>query len=194
MTRGIYAYIDKETNKIVYVGKDSYIHEGRRKQQHLSPYKYDQQPFNKILQNNPDRYIYKVLEEGDFSDDMLDALEKKYIRQYNTHRPCTGHGWNFTIGGDGSLGYRHTLEARKKISEIQIGKKLSQEHKFNISRKHNTTGYYRVYKDKDSTCKQGFLWCYGYRDEEGKKKKITSVDLSALEKKVKDRSLLWRKI
>ncbi len=76
MTRGIYAYIDKETNKIVYVGKDSYIHEGRRKQQHLSPYKYDQQPFNKILQNNPDRYIYKVLEEGDFSDDMLDALEK----------------------------------------------------------------------------------------------------------------------
>lgn len=62
-----------------------------------------------------------------------------------------------------------------------------------MSETKNTTGYYRVCKQKDKTCKQGFVWCYQYY-EDGKRKSIVSVDISKLEQKVKERGLPWYKI
>ena len=59
--------------------------------------------------------------------------------------------------------------------------------------KRNKTGYYRVSKRKDKTCKQGFLWIYTYTDGNGKKKVISSIDIEKLEKKVKDAGLAWIK-
>ena len=41
-----------ETGAIVYVGKDSHIDKNYRHKAHMEPNRYDDQPFNKILQNN----------------------------------------------------------------------------------------------------------------------------------------------
>lgn len=88
-------------------------------------------------------------------------------------------------------------ETRKKISESKKGenhplynKHHSEETKRKISKARNSTGYFRVYKNKDSRLKQGFIWCYRYR-ENGKIKLITSVDIEKLEIKVKNRGLEW---
>ena len=76
------------------------------------------------------------------------------------------------------FGKNHSLESMEKMSKAQK----------------NTTGYFRVYKQKSKTCKQGFLFCYRYYDGEGKRKQIYSIDLDKLEEKVKAKNLEWRKL
>ena len=47
-------------DEIVYIGKDSYIGKHQRRKDHLAKSRYNDQPFNRILQNNPTRYEYKI--------------------------------------------------------------------------------------------------------------------------------------
>lgn len=243
MTSGIYCYIDKTNDEIIYIGKDSYIDKNKRHICHMLPSKYNEQHINKILQNNPDRYEYKILYAGDFDDTLLNTLEINSIAEENPK-------FNFTIGGDGCKGYKHTEDAKRKISNAMkgnqnfLGKKHKQESKDKISKskigdknpmknpeiakkvskalkgkrgsetsfygKHhsestkkqishkkshqqNTSGYYRVYKSKTNTCKQGFYYRYRYYDSDGKRKYISSVDIKKLEEKVKKAGLEWIK-
>lgn len=131
MTQGIYCYIDKKTNEIVYIGKDSYIDKRKRHYAHIAPSMYDRQPFNRIIQKNIDRYEYGILKEGIFSKDELNDMEKNYIKKYNPK-------FNFTKGGEGTIGYKHSEEAKRKISENHSkhnkGKKLSKEVRDKISK------------------------------------------------------------
>ena len=229
MARGIYCYIDKKDNQIVYVGKDSYIDKNKRHRHHLTSSKYNQQPINRILQNNPDRYTYQVLVWSVEDENTLNALEVQYIRQLQPR-------FNFTEGGDGMSGFKHSEETRKKMSESQKGennpmygkthseetrkkisesmkekthseetrKKISEnnarywqgkthseETRKKMSEAQNTTGFYRVTKQKDNTCKQGFTWRYQYPCK-STRKVISSIDLKKLEKKVKAQSLPWQ--
>ena len=216
---GIYAYVDTLDNSVVYVGKDSNIDKGARKKSHQWASAYNSQPFNRALQNNPNRYEYKellVFEEDTISDIELNQLEMQQIAFFNPK-------FNFTKGGEGIKGFKHSLETRRKISEAHtgkhkgeknhmFGKHLSEEAKRKISEskkgkcrgKHsletrrkiseatNTTGYYRVSKPKNKSMKQGFIWTYNYY-EKGKKKVIYSSDLKKLEEKVKAKGLEWFK-
>ena len=131
MTKGIYCYIDKKNDNIVYVGKDSHIDEGRRRRAHLAPSNYNAQPINRILQNNPFRYRYSVLWEiDDCTDNHLNQMEFFYIKKYNPQ-------FNFTDGGDGMTGFKHSEETRKKISENNArywqGKTLSAKTRKKMS-------------------------------------------------------------
>lgn len=112
---GIYAYFDKKDNSVVYVGKDSYIDKNRRNIEHHSPIHYHRQPFNRVLQNNPNRYTYQVLVWNVKDQNTLTALEIQYIRQLKPK-------FNYTDGGDGVVGYKHSEEAKRKISENHKGK------------------------------------------------------------------------
>lgn len=73
------------------------------------------------------------------------------------------------------------------------GQNHSDEIKEKISKTHNTSGYYNVYKHKNNKCKQGFTWDYRYTDNNGKRKIIRSVDIVKLEEKVKLKGLKWKK-
>ena len=127
MTKGIYCYIDKKDNQIVYVGKDSNIDKNKRHRDHFFPSTYDAQPVNRILQNNPDRYIYQVLWKiDDCTDDHLNQMEIYYIKKYNPQ-------FNFTEGGDGVSGFRHSEETREKISKAKKGKPRPEETRKKIS-------------------------------------------------------------
>ena len=216
---GIYYYTDlMKNNEVVYVGKDSNIHKNKRHKDHLKPSNYNNQPFNRVLQNNPNRFKYHVLKKGEFSQNLLNALEILYIRRYSPR-------FNYTIGGEGAKGLKiseearkrmsenhadvsgknnpfygktHSEEVRKIISEANIGennhhygKHFSKEHRLNLSKCQNTSGYFRVNKQRDDECKQGFKWRYQYYDENHKKIAITSVDIKKLEKKVKEKGLEW---
>ena len=220
MSSGIYCYIDKTNDEIIYIGKDSYIDKNIRNKAHFSKCNYNKQQINRVLQNNPNRYEYRILYMGDFNQDLLNTLEINSIAEESPK-------FNFTIGGDGIAGYNHTEDTKKKMAESQKGdknpmknpetaKKVSEaltgrrgpetnmwgkhhskETKTQISIKgsqqKNTTGYYRVHKRKSNRYKQGFTYRYRYPDDNGKIKEISSVDIKKLEEKVKEAGLEWIK-
>jgi len=210
MTTGIYAYLDNENNYYAYIGKDSNLDKKKRYYAHKTPCLYDDQQINKVIQNNIDRYEYRVLMEGDYSDKQLNKMEKFLIKHLKTFKPDYPDRtvFNFTKGGDGTTGRYHSEETKKKISEgnrgklhsnetkLKIseslkGKPLSDETKKKMSESQNTTGYYRVTKKKGKQYKQGFTWQYQYY-EDGKRKSIISVDIEKLKQKVKFKGLEWR--
>ncbi len=216
MDNGIYCFKDLKNNgKIVYVGKDVHIYKQKRGKEHMYPSNYHKQPFNRVLQNNPTRYEYSVLKKGNFSEELLSALEIIYIRRYNPK-------FNYTVGGEGSVGYKHRDESKKKMSESRKGernpffgrkhseeskqkirdavsgekscwynKKRTTENKLNVSKSSNTTGYFRVCKIKRPKCKQGFLWEYKYYDENKKRHTLTSTDINKLKEKVLAIGEIW---
>lgn len=171
--KGIYAYWDNKLSQYVYIGKDSYIDKKARYKSHMYPSRYDEQQINRVLQNNPERYEYSVFVKGNFTPNLLCWLEKKYIAKYNPR-------FNFTKGGDGRINFETPEETKKKMA-------LSN------SKTKTTTGYFRVYKQKNKKCKQGFTWKYQYF-ENGKRKTINSISLEKLEEKVKTKGLLWKKV
>lgn len=124
---GIYQYRDLETNEIVYIGKDSYIDKNARRNDHMFPSKYDSQIFNKVLQNNPDRYQYEVIYVGDFDRDMLNILEINSIAEENPK-------FNFTKGGDGMLGHIPSDETRRKMSNSLLEHEVSKRTRDKISK------------------------------------------------------------
>lgn len=73
------------------------------------------------------------------------------------------------------------------------GRQLSEETKIKLSSAQNTSGYYRVIKQVCPECKQGFMYAYLYY-ENGTRKRISSVDLKKLEKKVRVEGLEWFKL
>lgn len=227
--KGIYGYKDNKTNKILYIGKDSYMYRKSRHQQHHSKPRYSAQKINMILQSNPERYEYLEIIRlpQTTSREELDGFEIRYIGLYKPK-------FNFTIGGDGAptnkgkkftrehrmkiakantgkthsketrlkisknnsrwnLGKHLSEETKKKISESEKGKEVSMETKLKLSKNGNKSGYYRVYKNYSNSFKQGFEWVYKWR-ENGKQKRLSSVNLLKLEAKVKARGLDWIKL
>lgn len=57
---GIYAYIRKSDDMVMYIGKDSAIHESNRKSSHENPENKAAQVVNTELQNAIDDYEYVV--------------------------------------------------------------------------------------------------------------------------------------
>lgn len=73
------------------------------------------------------------------------------------------------------------------------GSNFPIEHRLNISKSRNTTGYFRVCKEENKGVKQGFVWRYKYY-KNGKSKSFVSVSLKTLEERVKAKGLEWRKL
>ena len=116
MTKGIYCYIDKKNDNIVYVGKDSHIDKGKRQRAHEQPHRYNEQQINRVIQGNPSRYRYEVLwEVDDCSDNHLNQMEMHFISE---HKPM----FNFTNGGDGVVGFKHSEEFKTNRSNSYKGR------------------------------------------------------------------------
>lgn len=98
---------------------------------------------------------------------------------------------------EGHKGKTYSEETKKKISESKkgenhpmYGKHHSEETRKKMSIVRNTSGYMNVHKSKTKNATQGFVWVYTFY-EDGKQKKIQSVDLDKLEAKVKSKGLKW---
>lgn len=224
---GIYMFKDKKTGDVVYIGKDSHIDVQERIKAHYRPSTYDSQQFNRVLQNNRDRYEPFVYCRVDNVDD-LNRLEFDLI---NLYRPK----FNYKHGGqgrfinkdfeytvvkcglrDGKQNYSIQSMFRKSLIQSidydflndicqklnrgdltpdevkQIERKIVQPLKSNLKRsKSNSSGFYRVRKMKDETCKQGYLWAYEFYDENNNHKKIHRVDFFKLKKEVEKRKMVW---
>lgn len=71
-------------------------------------------------------FVAEVLEVCE-DDSLCGDRERYYIATYNSTDPKIGY--NRTIGGNGTVGYEFTDEAKRKISLAGIGRKHSEETK-----------------------------------------------------------------
>lgn len=85
---GIYFYRDLKEDEIIYVGQSKDIY--KRHRTHLIESTYYDQPINRVLQNDPSRYILEIKRRC--SLDELDDLEIEYIKLLKPK-------FNFALGG-----------------------------------------------------------------------------------------------
>lgn len=218
---GIYGYLDKEKNQMIYIGQSKDIF--RRHSHHMNPSYYNQQVINRVLQNNKDRYKLVIIKaRSGFSKEDRDILEKHYIKFYNTF--VDKKKFNYTPGGDISIstvpeiakkiskansGKHHSKETIEKLRKAKLGKNyglvgenhpnygkhLTEETKRKMSLSHgNSTSYRRVSLKVCSGCKSGKIYRYDYYNDDGEKKSISSVNLEKLKEKVLEKGLLWEKL
>lgn len=122
MSKGKIYKIQNKINGLVYVGCTISSLE-KRFQEHL--YRcfktdYNSKFYNSIKKYGVENFTIDLVDECDLS--VIYETEKKYIQEFDSYN----NGLNSTYGGEGCLGYTHSPEIRKKISE---GTKNGNSHK-----------------------------------------------------------------
>lgn len=116
--KGIY-YI--KINGKYYIGKDTAILGNTRIKQHLNLLKKGEH-YNTYLQYAYDKYKefeYGILDSRICSLEELSQYEKMYIDHYDSYN----NGYNLTIGGEGTGGYKYTEEQKEDLSKRFSGEK-----------------------------------------------------------------------
>ena len=187
---GIYK-IENKINKKKYIGQSKDIHsrwKTHRNELNSNKHKNDylQNAWNKYGEENFTFTILEVCQQH-----QLNQLEKYYINKYDTFNNDI-NGYNLQSGGD----FPKVSEATKrKISEANTGRKLTDEQKKRLSNVRKliptSTGIYRVIKTEDKTCLQGYRWVYGYNNEQGKRIEISRINLIDLKNEIIKQGLEW---
>lgn len=74
---------------------------------------------NAIRKYGPDVFVLEILCTCEVKDEAV-RLEKEYIQIFDSHNP--NKGYNLTDGGEGVWGWRHSKEAKLKMSKAKKGK------------------------------------------------------------------------
>ena len=130
MTYTVYKHVSPDGK--VYIGITSGRPETRWKR-NGNGYKNNKHLYSAIQLYGWDAFDHVVIAEGLTKEEACD-MEQSLISSYNSTDP--NHGYNFTIGGNvGSLGYRHSDEAKIRISQSarnisdETRRKKSESHK-----------------------------------------------------------------
>lgn len=123
----IYAAIHTSSGS-TYVGQTSRTFT-KRKEEHLRDAGSRRQKLFHATLNKygADSFEWKILCEGIESFDEACRIEVEWILKLNAH--VSQGGLNLTFGGEGSTGFKHTLESRKKIGEAHKGKPKSADQR-----------------------------------------------------------------
>lgn len=95
--------------------------------------------YNSFLKHGVENHIFEIIEQGDFTRDELNFLEKKYILQFNSFRGNNVNGLNLTTGGDCVEFDSSTLDKMSKTriklyNEGQTNSKISIEDIYDIKK------------------------------------------------------------
>ena len=126
----------------VYVGQTT--NPSKRKYKHKKEsFKLKTKFANAIRKYGFENFTYEVLFETKLTNDLqklkhiLDVLETSFISFYDS----INNGYNISLGGGGSLGYKHTEEWKQEASSRMLGNsystgiRRSEEEKQRISTK-----------------------------------------------------------
>jgi group I intron endonuclease len=148
--------IYKATNKIngkSYIGFDSDWPSRKYKHKQLS-LKNKQSLYFAIRKYGWENFIWEVIYQSTDGKHCLSVMEPYFIKEYN----CYINGYNMTIGGDGAIGYKHSEDMKKYLSEKRKGKGIP----------HTTETKYKM-----SLSKKGKLYSEEKKSKLGKKYIIT---------------------
>jgi len=129
----VYGIIYKATNKIngkIYIGQ-TVQPLNKRIIEHLchALLKKDNSYFhNAIRKYGKENFIWEIVAECNLLEE-LNRAEVKTIEKYNTFE----NGYNLTRGGEGSIGFKPSNETKRKMSGSHMGKTLSEEARRKIS-------------------------------------------------------------
>jgi group I intron endonuclease len=168
----IYKVINKINGKI-YIGQ-TIRKLRRRKNNHYADARrqaYNSVFHNSLMKYDEDTFKWEIIENCD-SKEELDEMEFHYIKQFNTLRP---NGYNLTLGGDGMVGFKFTMEQRRRMSDIAMGRKMTEAARLKLIKNH-----------ADFSGKKNPM--YGVTSPM-KDKKHTQVTKDKISKKLKGRSL-----
>ena len=103
-------------NNKIYIGKTVRFRARLKQHKHCAS-KQKTYFYNAIRKYGWENFTKLILEifPYDVTDDIMSTREKYYILKYKTYG-C--NGYNLTIGGDGSPGYKHSEESKKKIQTL----------------------------------------------------------------------------
>lgn len=207
---GIYEIFNMVNGKS-YIGQSTNI--TQRLSKHKSELRHNKHQ-NLHLQNAWNKhgehsFLFNILEYCNI--DELDDIERYYINIWN----LTNNQYGYNVESGGNLNKTLSTETKRKISEAHKGKTPSEETRKKLSdnnarywqgkkrseetrkkisestsKTQNTTGFYRVCKNKNNVCKQGFVWVYRFYHN-NKRYRLSSVSLSQLENKVEAQGLAW---
>lgn len=112
----VYQHIREDKNEIFYIGI------GTRSEQDLRCNTYSR-AYSKHIDNNiwlkvvaKTKWKFEILFESDDREEV-EQMEIDLIAKYGRKCDKTGCLVNLTLGGESNLGYKHTKEAKRKISE-----------------------------------------------------------------------------
>ena len=118
----IYMFKNKVNGK-VYVGQTQRTFAIRTKQ-HLS--RHDTYFDRALAKYGLDNFSYEIIDRGDTLEE-LNEKESYWIAKYDCLWP---NGYNLTVGGEGVVGYKHTDEQKRKMSDAKKGKITGEKNPF----------------------------------------------------------------
>lgn len=127
MKQGTIYKVTNIINNKSYIGQTTRFN--RRKMEHIrssnkSIYKDYNWPFHKAIRKYGDtNFVWDIIYSGSCNSDLLNELEMLFIDLYETYKK----GYNANYGGGSNRGCIRSEETKKKLSEINKGKKLSSE-------------------------------------------------------------------
>jgi len=75
-----------------------------------------------IRKHHIDAFTVECLYESEDIEHTKNCMEYHYIWLYQTFCDMKKGGYNMTMGGEGMIGYRHSIETLKKMSAAHIGR------------------------------------------------------------------------
>ena len=132
MRKGIIYKATNLINSMCYIGKTVETLK-ERKRCHLRKAKKSTGHItfqDAIRINGIENFKWEIIYECD--EVMLDMMETFKIMVNHSH--YSDGGYNLTWGGEGSYGFKHSEETKKKMREIHKGKVLTPDHKRKIGK------------------------------------------------------------
>lgn len=126
----VYRHVRLDINIPFYIGIGTKYSDSK-KYYKRSQKKYARSNFWKNITNKTKYRIDIIFESDDY--DEIKKKEIYFIKLYGRKDLGTGSLVNLTYGGDGTVGYKCTEQAKEKIRNANIGKKYSQETKNKVA-------------------------------------------------------------
>jgi group I intron endonuclease len=129
--------VTNEINLKVYIGFASDLTKRKYRHKHYAMMKKVNNNFYAAIRKYGwDNFNWEVIYQSKDRNHCLNAMEKFFIEEYRTFIGFIDcHGYNMTMGGDGSSGNHNpkTDEHKIKISQSCKGKKKTKEHILNAA-------------------------------------------------------------
>ena len=185
-------YLHTSPNGKKYYGITSKNNPSERWGNNGDNYKRHPYFYNAIKKYGWDNFKHEIIFDN-LTENEAKLLEQLYITLYSTN--VKENGYNMTLGGEGSLGYKHTKEAKDKMRKAHKGKTLSEEHKKHIGESSKTKWQNADFRDKVLSSRKGYKHAESTKQAIGKSnsKKVKCIDTGEIFDSIKDAAIKYNR-